>query len=170
MAVLHKAMVPIKPEMSAEQIRAIACGPVGAILSAIIGSFVFHWLVKRWSRWIPTKVGEKGKKQLLQEYKNTLRIAKALSIGGFMIGFLFYASGWMDDHDWRGLGVGAGLASFLPVFYIVAANITHGAEGIKEAMVAFVIDQKTPTKVLFLLMGFCFVGGVVSAVSLLYKP
>jgi hypothetical protein len=156
--------------MSVEQIRAIGYGPIGAILSAIIASLVFHWQVKHWSRWIPTKVGEKGKKQLLEEYKSTIRIAKTLSIAGFLIGCLFYATGWMGAYDWRGLGVGAGLASFLPVSYIVAANIMHGTERIKEAMVAFVIDQKTPPKVLFIFMGLCFVGGVVSAVSLLLRP
>jgi ABC-type transport system involved in cytochrome c biogenesis permease subunit len=156
--------------MSAEQIRAIGCGPIGAILSAIIASLVFRWQVKHWSRWIPTKVGEKGKKQLLEEYKSTIRIAKALSIVGFLIGCLFYASGWLGKYDWRGLGVGGGLASFLPVSYIISANIMHGTERIKEAMVAFVIDQKAPAKVLFVFMGLCFVGGVVSAVSLLHNP
>jgi hypothetical protein len=52
----------------------------------------------------------------------------------------------MSDHDWRGLGVGAGLASFLPVSYIVAANMMHGTERVKEAMVAFVIEQKLPPR------------------------
>lgn len=156
--------------MSAEQIRAIGCGPIGAILSAIVASLVFHWQVKHWSRWIPAKVGEKGKKQLLQENKGTIGIAKALSIAGFLIGCLFYATGRMGNHDWRGLGVGVGLASFLPVSYIVVANIMHGTERIKEAMVAFVIDQKTPPKVLFIFMGICFIGGVASGVSLVLRP
>jgi len=156
--------------MSDEQIRAIGCGPVGAILSATIASLFFHWQVKRWSRWIPTKVSGKGKKRLLEEYKGIIRTAKALSLAGFLIGYLFYASGRMNKHDWRGLGVGMGLACFLPVFYIVTANILHGSERIKEAMVAFIIDQKTPTIVLFVFMGLCFVGGVVSAISLLFRP
>jgi hypothetical protein len=156
--------------MSGEQIRAIGVGPIGAILSAIIAALVFHWQVKHWSRWIPTKVGEKGKKELLEEYRSTIRIAKALSIAGFLMGCLFYATGRMGNHDWRGLGIGAGLASFLPVSYIVAANIMHGTERIKEAMVAFVIDQKTPPKVLFIFMGLCFIGGVASVVSLVLRP
>lgn len=86
------------------------------------------------------------------------------------MGCLFYATGRMGNHDWRGLGIGAGLASFLPVSYIVAANIMHGTERIKEAMVAFVIDQKTPPKVLFIFMGLCFIGGVASVVSLVLRP
>jgi hypothetical protein len=156
--------------MSAEQIRAIGCGPIGAILSAIIASLVFRWQVKHWTRWIPTKVGEKGKKQLIEENKNANRIAKAFGLLGISAGSLFYINHWISDYDWRGLGIGAGLMAFLPIAYILMANIMHGTERIKEAMVAFVIDQKTPTKVLFFFMGLCFVGGVVSAVSLLRKP
>jgi hypothetical protein len=77
----------------------------------------------------------------------------------------------MTKYDWRGLGVGLGLASFLPILYIIVKNITQGNEKMKEAIVAFVIDQKTPTKVLFAFMGVCLAGGVVSVVSLLlHKP
>jgi hypothetical protein len=160
----------ITPMSSTEQIRSIVCGPIGAIASAIVGSIVFHWQVKQWSRWIPTKVGEKGKKQLLDENKITIRTAKTLSVAGVFIGLLFYSSHWLSDNDWRGLGVGIGLASFLPIAYIVGANIMHGTEKVKEAMVAFVIDQKTPRMVLFIFMGICFVAGVLSSVSLLLRP
>jgi hypothetical protein len=153
--------------MTVEQMRAISVGPVGAIVSAIIASLVFQWQVKHWSRWIPTKVGEKGKKQLLEEYRNTIQIAKVFSILGFLIGCFFYATGRMGGHDWRGLGIGVGLASFLPISYVVAANIMHGTEKVKEAMVAFVIDQKTPSKVLFVFMGLCLAAGVASAIRLL---
>jgi hypothetical protein len=155
--------------MSTEQIRAVGCGPILAILSAIVASVVFRWQVQRWSHWVPTKVGEKGKKQLLQENKDTIRIAKALSFFGFCVGCFFYVTGRMSKYDWRGLGVGGGLACFLPILYIIVKNITQGNEKMKEAFVAFVIDQKTPTKVLFAFMGVCLVGGVVSVVSLLHE-
>jgi len=59
--------------------------------------------------------------------------------------------------------------AFLPIAYIVAANIMHGTEKVKEALVAFVIDQKTPPKALFVFIGLCFVLGVVSAISLLLR-
>lgn len=149
--------------MSGEQI-------IGAVLSALIASLLFHWQVKHWSRWIPANVGKKGKKQLLKENRSTLQIARAISIGGFLGGVIFYATGLMGDHDWRGLGIGLGLMVFLPVSYILAANVTRGSEKIKEAIVAYIIVQKTPPVVLFILSGLCFVGGVVSAVSLLLHP
>ena len=150
--------------------RTIGCGPIGAIASAMVASLVFHWQVKRWSRWIPEKSGKKKKNQLLKEYKNTLRAAKALSLAGFLIGLLCYKTGWLGGHDWRGAGIAFGLACFLPVAYIMLANIRHGTERIKEAMTAFVIDQKTPPKVLFVLMVLCFFGGVISVISLRLHP
>jgi hypothetical protein len=152
--------------MNAEQIRSVGCGPVGAIISALIASIVFHWQAKRWSTWIPTKVWKKGRELLLEENKSTLRIAKVLSVVGLCTGCLFYA-GWISKYDWRGLGLGFGLACFLPITYIVLANVKSGAERIKEAMVALAIADKTPTKVFFALSGLCLIGGVASAVSLL---
>jgi hypothetical protein len=75
--------------MSDEQIRSIGCGPIGALISAIIGSLIFHWQVRRWSRWIPSKFGKKDKLQLLKEYKNTNRIAKAFGLAGVFFGIIF---------------------------------------------------------------------------------
>jgi drug/metabolite transporter (DMT)-like permease len=156
--------------MTAEHIRSIGCGPIGAFASAIVGSLVFHWQVRRWSHLIPTNAGKKDTKHLLAEYKNTNRIAKAFSLAGIFVGILFYSTHWLSDYDWRGLGVGVGLACFLPVAYIVAANVMRGTEKLKEAMIAFVIDQKAPPKVLFIFIGICSIAGVVCAISLLFQP
>ena len=157
--------------MSAEQIQAIACGPIGAFISAAIASLVFHWQVKRWSRRIPVEFGEKGKNQLLKEYKNTNRIAKVFGLVGISTVFFFYkGQHGITGSDWRGIGIALGLMAFLPIVYIVATNITCGTEKIKEAMVAFVIDQKTPPKVLFTFVGICFIIGVVCAISVLLQP
>ncbi|HEX3797632.1 MAG TPA: hypothetical protein VH413_02930 [Verrucomicrobiae bacterium] len=156
--------------MTAEQLRSIGCGPIGAIFSAMVASLIFRWQVKRWAPSIPKKVGKKRKKQLLEENKNALRVAKTLSLAGFLVGYFLYALGWMGDHDWRGLGIGAGLAALLPVSYLAAANAKHGTQRIGEAMVALAIDQKTPAKVLFVLIGLCLIGGVASAIGLVLWP
>lgn len=108
--------------MSVEQIRSIGCGPIGAVISAIIASLIFNWQARHWVRQIPSKYGKKEKDQLLKEYKNTNRIAKVLGLAGFFTGVLFYKGHWMTD-DWRGIGIGIGLMAFLPVAYVVAANI-----------------------------------------------
>ena len=155
--------------MSTEQIRSIGCGPIGGIAAAIIGSLIFYWQVKRWSQRIPSKFGQKEKNQLLKEYKNTNRIAKVLGLAGLSFAFRYYKGQWTTD-DWRGLGIALGLACFLPVAYVVAANMMHGTERMKEALVAFVIDQKTPPKVLFVFIGICFITGVICTISVLLQP
>jgi hypothetical protein len=156
--------------MSAEQIWSIGWGPIGALISAIIASSIFHWQIKRWSHRIPSKFGQKEKNQLLEEYKNTNRIAKVFGLAGLFTIFIYYKGHSTTRSDWRGLGIGFGLACFLPVAYIIAANIMHGTERVKEALVAFVIDQKTPPKLLFTFIGICFITGVICAISLLLQP
>ncbi len=155
--------------MSAEQIRSIGCGPIGAAISAVIASLIFSWQVKRWSHRIPSKFGGKEKNQLLKEYKSTNRISKVFGLAGISFVFLYYKGQWTTD-DWRGLGIALGLACFLPVAYVVAANMMHGTERVKEALVAFVIDQRTPPKVLFVFIGICCITGVICAISVLLQP
>jgi hypothetical protein len=155
--------------MSAEEIRSIGCGPIGAFISAIIASLYFNWQVRHWSHQIPSKFHEKGKDQLLKEYKNTNRIAKVLGLAGIYSGFLYYRGQEFTD-DWRGIGIALGLMCFLPVVYVVAANIMGGTERMKEALVAFVISERTPPKVLFTFIGICFIVGVICAISWLIQP
>jgi hypothetical protein len=156
--------------MSAEEIRSIGCGPIGAFFSAIIASLIFNWQVRRWSHRIPSKFHEKGKDQLLKEYKNTNRIAKIFSLTGIYTVFLYYRGQQTTGDDWRGLGIALGLACFLPVAYVVAANVMNGSEKVKEALVAFVISERTPPKVLFTFIGVGFIIGVICAISCLIQP
>jgi hypothetical protein len=156
--------------MSAEQIRLIGCGPIGALISVIIASSIFHWQVKRWSHRLPSNFGKKEKTQLLKEYKNTNRIAKVFELAGISTVFIYYKGNSTTGSDWRGIGIAIGLMAFLPVAYIVAANVRHGTERVKEALVAFVIDQKTPPKMVFVFIGICFITGVICAISLLFQP
>jgi drug/metabolite transporter (DMT)-like permease len=156
--------------MSAEEIRSIGCGPIGGLISAIIASVIFNWQVRRWSHRIPSKFGEKGKNLLLEEYKNTNRIAKVFGLAGLSFMFLYYKGQETTGDDWRGIGIALGLMCFLPVAYVVAANVLRGSERVKEALVAFIISERTPPKVLFTFIGVCFIIGVVCAISWLIQP
>jgi hypothetical protein len=156
--------------MSAEQIRSIGCGPIGAVFSAVIASLIFHWQVRRWAHRIPSNFDKKEKNELLKEYKNTNRIATVFGLAGFFTLFIYYRGRSTTGSDWRGLGIAVGLGAFLPVAYVIATNILHGTERVKEALVAFIIDQKTPPKVLFVLIGICLITGVVCAISVLLQP
>jgi hypothetical protein len=156
--------------MSAEEIRSIGCGPIGAFISAIIASLIFNWQVRRWSHRIPSKFHDKEKDQLLKEYKNTNQIAKVFGLAGLSLMFLYYKGQETTGDDWRGLGIALGLACFLPVVYVIAANIMRGSEKVKEALVAFVISERTPPKVLFTFIGVSFIIGVICAISWLIQP
>jgi hypothetical protein len=156
--------------VSLDQIRSIGCGPIGAVVSAILASLIFNWQAKRWSRWVPLKCGKKDKDQLLKEYKNTNRIAKIIGAAGLFGGLLYYRGHWTTGADWRGMGIAFGLMAFLPVCYIAAAGCISDGKSVREAMVAFVIDQRTPPKVLFVLIGICFITGLICAISVLIEP
>jgi hypothetical protein len=156
--------------MSAEEIRSIGCGPIGAFFSAMIASLIFNWQVRRWSHRIPSEFGGKGKNRLLKENKNTNQIAKAFVPIGLFFPLLYYKGQQTTGKDWRGLGIALGLMCFLPVAYVVAANAMRGSERVKEALVAFVISERTPPKVLFTFIGVGFIIGVICAISWLIQP
>jgi hypothetical protein len=156
--------------MSAEQIWSTGCVPIDVVVAAIVASIIFNWQVKHWSYHIPSNFGKKEKDQLLEEYKNSNRIAKIFGLAGIFTMFLYYKGHRTTGSDWRGIGIAVGLAVFLPVAYIAAANVMRGSEKVKEAMVAFVIDQRTPPKVLFVFIGICFMIGVMCLISLLLQP
>lgn len=154
-----------------EQIRSVGCGPLGGVISAVIGSLIFNWQVKRWSHRIPTKFDGKEKNQLLKEYRVTNRIAKVLALAGLSTILLYYRKQheWTGC-DWRGIGIAVGLMAFLPVAYVVATNIMAGSEKVREALTAYIIDQRTPPKVVFALTATCSIIGVMCAISLLFWP
>lgn len=137
------------------------------ILSAIVGTAIACWLKTRWSRWVPVHFGAKNKKQLLKQYGNSIKVAHGLTVFGFCAGVFPYFTGWMSKYDWRGLGVGFGLACFLPLAYFVATNANKGDDAIKESLIAYAIWQRTPPRLLFMLMGLACIAGAVSAACLL---
>ena len=118
---------------------------------------------------MPAGFGGKEKEQLLREYKTINRIAKLFGLAGLFTAFIYYRGHATTGSDWRGLGIAFGLAAFLPVAYVIAANSLHGTQRVKEALVAFVIDQRTPPKLLFVVIGTCFITGLICAISVLLQ-
>ena len=116
---------------------------------------------------MPVHFGAKDRQQLLEQYGSSIRVAHWLTVLGFCAGGLPYFTGWLGDHDWRGLGVAFGLACFLPLAYFVAANAGRGYEAVRESLIAYAMWQKTPPRLLFTVMGLGCLAGVVSAASLL---
>ena len=156
--------------ITAEQIRSIVRSPIDGLILGIIACSIYNWQIKRWSRWIPTGFGEKGKAQLLEEYQTTHRIANVLAMVGLLTGSLYYRKNhWMTGSDWRGIGIAMGLMTFLPVAYIVAVSVSYGSEKVKEALVAYVIRNRMPTKVFIVFVGIFFITGAICAISVLLQ-
>ena len=137
------------------------------IFSAIVGTGISWWLKTKWAGWVPVHFGAKDRQQLLEQYGSNIRVAHWLAVLGFCAGGLPYFTGWLGDHDWRGLGLAFGLACFLPLAYFVAANAGRGYEAVRESLIAYAMWQKTPPRLLFTVMGLGCIAGVVSAASLL---
>ena len=139
-----------------------------AVAFSIVGSLVSAWLARKLSRWIPCGFGKRKRGHLLNKYWTTLCVANALSFAGILTGGGFYYHGWLSKYDWRGLAIGMGLACFLPVFYVVLVNVKHGREAVKECLVAYAIDVKSPPDVLIVVMSIMVVAGIVAAASLIF--
>ena len=123
------------------------------IFSAIVGTGISWWLKTKWAGWVPVHFRAKDRQQLLEQYGSSIRVAHRLTVLGFCAGGLPYFTGWLGDHDWRGLGVAFGLACFLPLAYFVAANAGRGYEAVRESLIAYAVWQKTPPRLLFTVMG-----------------
>ena len=137
------------------------------IFSAIVGTAISWWLKTKWATWVPVQFGTRDRKRLLEQYGSSIRVAHWLTVVGFCAGALPYFTGWLGDHDWRGLGVAFGLACFLPLACFVTANAGSGYDAVRESLIAYAMWHKTPPGVLFTVMGLGCVAGVVSAASLL---
>ncbi len=155
--------------MSPDEIRSIGQGPAVAMICGTFGWIAGAWLKTKMLRWVPERVGIKGRDQLLREHNGKIRTAHALSVGGIGVGLLCYKTGWLDRYDWRGMGVGLGLTAMLPLSYAVAVNARLGRDALKEVLITMSIAEKTPVRLYFGLMAACFAAGVFSGVSLLLQ-
>jgi hypothetical protein len=153
--------------MSVIELQALACGPAGAYISALVASLVFGWQAKKWARWVPQRVGKKGRDRLLQENKTVIQLAKALTVAGTGMLLLGIKLGWLGDNDWHVVGLFLGLLGILPLMTLLASGLGRGKEAFQEAMVAFAISERTPPGVLIGFMAVFGVIGLVSVISLL---
>jgi len=148
--------------MSIDEIRPFFSGIVAAIISFLLAHFLLKWL--------PNSYDGKPKRVLKDEYGLKIKISNLLAILGINIGFSLYFFNCLPQSDWRGIGVGFGLMSMLPMLWLVGSSISNGVHSIKEAFAAFAICQNTPYMLLYGSMIFFIVVGVIAITSLLVSP
>ena len=73
----------------------------------------------------------------------------------------------MDVHDWRGFWLAVGLMALLPLLVIIIGNLQGGRRKVAEGFAAYALAQKTPSALLFSLMGVMVCGGVWAVVMLI---
>jgi hypothetical protein len=114
------------------------------LVSGLIGATIAGWLAVKLAGRLPYAKNATKQRALLDEERLTIRYANLGAGIGLGIGLMFYFGGFLDRHDWRGIGVGGGLMGLLPFLVIVGRNLNGGMQGIKNGFITFAISQKTP--------------------------
>jgi hypothetical protein len=139
------------------------------VISGLIGATIAGWLAVKWAGKLPHAKSSSKQRSLVDNQRIILRCANIGAGLGIGAGLVLYFGGFLGRHDWRGLGLGAGLMALLPVVVIVFGNLRGGTESIKNGFLAYAIAQKTPVVLLFPLMALMVAGGVWAAFAFLPK-
>jgi len=137
------------------------------IISGLIGAAIAGWFAVRWTKRLPHANNRSTQRKLTKNQKGVVRAANIGAGIGIATGLIFYFGGFMDDRDWRGLGLAMGLMALLPMLVIIIGNFTGGSRQIREGFAAYALAQKTPSAILFPLMGLMVCGGVWAAIELI---
>lgn len=139
------------------------------VISGLIGAAIAGWLAAKWSQRLPHAKNSRKQRALVEEQGLVLRWANIGAGLGVGIGLLLYVGGFLDQHDWRGLGLCLGLTALLPMMVIAVGNLRGGPQAIKNGFLAFAVVQKTPAKLLFPLIGLMIAAGVWAALAFVPK-
>jgi hypothetical protein len=138
-------------------------------LSGLIGASIAGWIAVKLAGRIPHAKNTSKQRALVDKDRRTLRYANFGAGIGLGLGFMFYFGGFLDRHDWRGVGLGGGLMGFLPLLIIVCRNLRGGMQGIKNGFLAFELATKTPALLLVLFMGIMSLVGLWAAIAFIPK-
>ena len=139
---------------------------VRPIISGLVGAAIAGWLATKWARRLPLASSPIQQQRMVGRQKKVIRCANVGAGIGIGTGLVLYLGGFLDSHDWRGLGLSAGLTALFPLLIIVMGNIRAGADEIWAGFAAYAVAQKTPAVLLFPLMGLMIAGGIWATVAL----
>ena len=141
--------------MLGDYLRPIVIGLVATIASAALG--------RAFSRWLPDSAGGKTQAELLHEHRRTIWAANASTLVGLAVGLLMYKLLGFSVHDFRPLGLAAGIALAAPMIVPHLMAVWSGKNS-AEAVAAYALDQKLPAAILY---GIATFGVVALLVTLL---
>jgi hypothetical protein len=135
-------------------------------VSGAIGGALAALFCSAWAKWVPTVCNRKGADTLLRQNRGGIILANVLFFAGLSLAIAVYVWGYFPSNDWRGFGLGAGIAFTAPLVVLLLSALVVGRDP-REALVAFAISQKTPMVALYRLLVSGAVMLVASVASLL---
>ena len=137
------------------------------IISGLIGATIAGWFAVRWLRRLPHADNQSTQRKLVKNQKGVVRAANIGAGIGIATGLILYLGGFMDDNDWRGLGLTMGVMALLPILVIIIANFEGGIRQVREGFAAYALAQKVPSAILFPLMGLMLCAGLWATIELM---
>ena len=135
------------------------------IISGLIGATIAGWLAMKWAKRLPHANNRAKQKKLAKDQKGVIRFANIGAGIGLATGLILYLVGFLDSRDWRGFGLMMGLMALLPMLVIIIGNLRGGIRQICAGFSAYSLAQKTPSALLFPLMGLMVCGGIWAAIA-----
>lgn len=118
------------------------------ILSGLLGGLVATLVCAAWAKWLPKARNGKSPESLQLQHRLAVNIANATFLAGIGLALGMYAWGNYQSNDWRPIALGAGLACTAPLIVLPLVAWARRCSA-AEAYVAFALNQKTPTFVLY---------------------
>lgn len=118
------------------------------IISGLLGGLIATLICAAWARWLPKGANGKAPETLLLQHRLAIRFANAAFFAGISLALYLYGWGGYESHDWRPIALGAGMAFAGPIFVLPLVAWSRRCSA-AEAYIAFALNQKTPTLVLY---------------------
>jgi hypothetical protein len=122
------------------------------VLSGIVGGIIATWLIRYWSRRLPSSWRSQPREALLRRHRAAVRAGNALFFIGLVAGVSLYWIGGFASTDYRPMLWAFGLASVLPLAAIGLLSVVSRRSA-SEAYVAFSLGQGTPIWATYGLLG-----------------
>ncbi|NWK57639.1 hypothetical protein HW115_18625 [Verrucomicrobiaceae bacterium N1E253] len=135
------------------------------VISGLVGATIAGYLAVRFAKQLPHAAHRAKQKKLAKDQKIVIRVANIGAGIGLVSGLMLYYSGFLDSRDWRGFGLTMGLMALLPMLVIIIGNLRGGLHQVYDGFTAYSLAQKTPSNILFPLMGLMVCGGIWAAIE-----
>ena len=137
-----------------DNINPTITGIFGTILSLLLA-----WGVRKY---LPSRIPNDRVEHICKVYEKRISVANLSSVFGFILGIMLYFFGIVPRNDWRGLGVGMGLISILPLSYFLFILKIRTIDGLIEIIDAFGIIHKTPRFLMYALFSSFLIIGLIT--------